>query len=77
VRRHWRGNLIVNNELDRTKAETLIADGVDAVSFGRAFIANPDLVEKLRHGSSVADFDPSKLYTAGAEGYTDYPALTG
>lgn len=77
VREHWRGAVILNNELDRTKAEHLIEQGAEAISFGRSFIANPDLVGRLKSNSPLAVFDPAKLYTPGPAGYIDYAPLTG
>jgi N-ethylmaleimide reductase len=75
VRRYWRGAIIANNNLDRARAEALLADGVDAVSFGRPFVANPDLVERLRRGVPLARPDRATFYTGEERGYTDYPAL--
>jgi 2,4-dienoyl-CoA reductase-like NADH-dependent reductase (Old Yellow Enzyme family) len=46
----------------------------DAISFGRPFIANPDLVERMQTGAALAEPNPRTFYTAGSEGYTDYPA---
>ncbi len=72
---HWRGNLILNNELDFATASYAIAGGdAQAVSFGRPFIGNPDLVARFRSGTPLAGFDATTLYTAGPMGYTDYPA---
>ena len=72
----WRGNLILNNELDFAQASQIIANGeAEAVSFGRAFIGNPDLVARFRTGTPLAGFDQTKLYTPGPEGFTDYPIL--
>ncbi|NLG58986.1 MAG: alkene reductase, partial [Gammaproteobacteria bacterium] len=45
----------------------------DLVAFGRPFISNPDLVERLRNGWPLADADPATFYGGGAAGYTDYP----
>ena len=45
----------------------------EAVSFARHFIANPDLVERLRQGLPLARFDRKTLYSPGPEGYSDYP----
>jgi N-ethylmaleimide reductase len=45
--------------------------------FGRPFIANPDLVERLQANAPLAAPREDLLYTAGAEGYSDYPALAG
>ena len=57
------------------KAERLIAaDLIDAAAFGRAFIANPDLPERLRTGTELNEPVPATFYGGGAEGYTDYPA---
>ncbi|MDH4611496.1 alkene reductase [Pseudomonas sp. BN102] len=76
VRRHFRGPLILNDGFDGQGAAQAIAAGLgEAVSFARHFIANPDLVERLREQRALAGFDRSTLYTPGARGYTDYPAL--
>ncbi len=56
-------------------AEALAAGWLDAVAFGRAFIANPDLPERLRAGAALNEPDPSTFYGGAAEGYTDYLAL--
>jgi N-ethylmaleimide reductase len=53
----------------------LAAGSAEAVSFGRAFIANPDLVERIRAGAPLAKPDYSLLYTGEERGYTDYPAM--
>jgi len=77
VKAHWRGKLILNNELTRESAIGAIHSGAaDAVSFGRPFIGNPDLVARLRRGVSLADYDKSLTYTPGPHGYTDYPTAT-
>lgn len=76
VKARWRGNLILNNELDPAAAAEVVRTGTaQAVSFGRPFIGNPDLVERIRLGAPLASFDPARLYTPGASGFTDYPAL--
>ena len=51
------------------------AGNADAVGFGKATISNPDLVERLRDGAPLADWDFQTFYTPGPKGYTDYPAL--
>jgi N-ethylmaleimide reductase len=43
------------------------------VAFGKSFISNPDLVERIRLGASLAEPDYSTFYTPGPKGYTDYP----
>lgn len=76
VQQHYRGALVLNDSLTFETASQTVASGVaEAVSFGRPFIGNPDLVERFRRGAALAAFDPATLYTAGAQGYTDYPAL--
>ena len=45
----------------------------DAISFGRPFIANPDLVARLRTGTALNPWDVRTFYSQGPEGYTDYP----
>ncbi|GGE98599.1 alkene reductase [Aliidongia dinghuensis] len=72
----FRGTLIANVEMDRERANRLIERGVaDMVAFGRPYIANPDLVERLKTGAPLAAVDWDTVYGAGPEGYTDYPAL--
>lgn len=76
VREHFGGPVIANNNLKPASAAALIAAGrAEAVSFGRAFIANPDLVERIRAGAPLAKPDYSLLYTGEERGYTTYPAL--
>lgn len=68
--------IIANNMLTAETGRALIKAGrSDAVSFGRAFIANPDLVERIRAGAPLAKPDYSKLYTGEEQGYIDYPTL--
>ncbi len=58
------------------KAQRLLDAGfIDAVAFGRSYIANPDLAERLRAGADLNAPNPKTFYGGGAEGYTDYPAL--
>jgi N-ethylmaleimide reductase len=67
---------IVNNGYDRDMAIEAVAAGrADVVAFGRPFISNPDLVQRLRVGAPFAALDRDTLYGGGAKGYTDYPAL--
>lgn len=75
AREHFRGALIVNDGFDRESADRVLGAGqAAAVSFGRSYIGNPDLVRRLREGLPLADFDLATLYTPGPKGYTDYPA---
>jgi N-ethylmaleimide reductase len=48
---------------------------LDAVSFGKFFISNPDLVERLRNGWPLSPYDPSTFYAVGKKGYTDHPSI--
>jgi len=80
MRRAWRdagatGAWMVNNGYDKAMAEQALASGADLVAFGRLYIANPDLVERLRSGAPLNAVEKATLYGGGAEGYTDYPAL--
>jgi N-ethylmaleimide reductase len=80
LRRAWReagakGAWMVNNGYDRRLAEQALEHGADLVAFGRPFISNPDLVERLRANAPLQDIDKATLYGGGAKGYTDYPAL--
>lgn len=77
LRRRFSNTYIANNGYDRDLAETRLAAGhADLFAFGRPFISNPDLVERLRTGAPLAEMDTATLYGGGAEGYTDYPTLS-
>ena len=71
------GAWMVNNGYDLPLAQQALADGADLVAFGKAFIANPDLVARLRAGGPFNEPDRSTFYGGGEEGYTDYPPLAG
>ncbi len=74
LRKAFQGLFIAAGGFDRAGAEAVIAAGeADLVAFGRPFIANPDLVERLRAGAPLAAPEMSTFYTPGAKGYTDYP----
>ena len=75
ARAHFGGPVIANDGFSpETAAAALQAGTADAVSFGRHFIGNPDLVERISQGWPLAPFDRKTLYTAGEAGYCDYPA---
>ncbi len=75
-RRFFGDRLIGNDSYDLDEAQAAVAAGeMAAVSFGRHFIANPDLVRRWQQNKPLAAFDPSSLYTASEEGYISYPAL--
>jgi 2,4-dienoyl-CoA reductase-like NADH-dependent reductase (Old Yellow Enzyme family) len=76
LKKEFGGPLIANERLNKSQAEGLLLAGVaDAVAFGQAYIANPDLVERLRHDAELNSADPSTFYGTDARGYTDYPVL--
>ncbi|MGX9935931.1 alkene reductase [Advenella kashmirensis] len=76
LRRQFRNTYIANNGYDLELANARLEEGkADLFAFGRPFIANPDLVERLKTGAPLADLDQATLYGGGAKGYIDYPAL--
>jgi N-ethylmaleimide reductase len=76
VRERFNGAIIGAGAYTPEKAEALIEKGlIDAVAFGRDYIANPDLVERLHHNAELNAQHPETFYGGGAEGYTDYPTL--
>jgi N-ethylmaleimide reductase len=76
IRERFGGAVIVNGDFDRETAEAALArDEADLVSFGRLFLANPDLPERLRLDGPYNEPDVATFYGGGPEGYTDYPTL--
>ena len=83
IRAAWPGTLIANPVLPELSAATigvesarLLAAGADLIALGRPFLANPDLVRRLALGAPLNPVrDRYLMYTGGATGYTDYPAL--
>ena len=69
------GAWMVNNGYDLALAQQSLAGGADLVAFGKSFIANPDLTERLRRGGPFNEPDRNTFYGGGAQGYTDYPTL--
>lgn len=77
LRQRFKNVYIANNGYDEKLARAqLDADKADLIAFGHHFVANPDLVDRLKLGAPLAQLNPATLYGGGAEGYTDYPALT-
>jgi N-ethylmaleimide reductase len=66
---------MVNNGYDKALAEQALAGGADLVAFGKPYIANPDLVHRLRENAPLNVGNKATFYGGGAEGYTDYPTL--
>jgi 2,4-dienoyl-CoA reductase-like NADH-dependent reductase (Old Yellow Enzyme family) len=76
IRKVFTNPLVLNQEYTLETAQADIASGLaDAISFGRPFISNPDLVSRLRQGAQVAPDNFKTWYSPGPEGYTDYPTL--
>jgi N-ethylmaleimide reductase len=76
TRERFKGVLVANMGYEAEEADAAIRSGaVDAVAFGRPFIANPDLPERFRSGVPLHAADPSTFYSAGPAGYIDYPRL--
>lgn len=75
-RKAFTGTLVLNQDYARADAMAAVAEGrADAIAFGRPFIANPDLVDRLKHDAPLAKDEMAKWYSRGPEGYTDYPSL--
>jgi N-ethylmaleimide reductase len=70
-----RGAWMVNSGYDRALAERAVDEGADLAAFGRPFIANPDLVRRLRENAPLNTPDRSTFFGGGAKGYIDYPTL--
>lgn len=77
LRSEFSGLFILAGGFDRAGAELAIAEKrADLIAFGRPFLANPDLVERLRTAAPLNAPDMATFYVPGAKGYTDYPVLT-
>ncbi|KVD46802.1 alkene reductase [Burkholderia sp. ABCPW 11] len=74
VRPHFKGALIANGGISVDSAKALVEDErVQLVAFGRSFISNPDLVERIKAGAPLNAFQEKGMYAGGEIGYTDYP----
>lgn len=78
AREHFKGTLLLNGGFTQASGEAAIASGLgDGIVYGKAFIANADLVERFKQPDAPLNkLDAATLYTPGPKGYTDYPALT-
>jgi N-ethylmaleimide reductase len=79
IRRAYRGDLIANGGFTPESAAALISEGgAEAISFGKLFISNPDLPQRIRDAVPLSPFDRTTFYTFDEKGYTDYsPATDG
>jgi N-ethylmaleimide reductase len=76
IRKAFDGPLVLNSDYTLERAQAALDAGeADAIAFGRPFISNPDLVERLRTGAPLAPDVMATWYSQGPEGYVDYPAL--
>jgi 2,4-dienoyl-CoA reductase-like NADH-dependent reductase (Old Yellow Enzyme family) len=76
MRSRYSGGILLNSDYDGPSARERMAEGIaDGISFGRPFISNPDLVDRIRHGLPLSPGDVSTYYSGSAEGYIDYPTF--
>jgi hypothetical protein len=76
LKREFGGLMIANEGFTQETGEAAIARGdADAIAYGKLIISNPDLVERIRTGAPLNEWDMKTFYTHDAVGYTDYPAL--
>ncbi|RKR26231.1 N-ethylmaleimide reductase [Acidovorax sp. 93] len=78
LRAAFDGPFILAGGFNKTSVQQALSEGrADLIAMGRPFIANPDLVERMRQDAPLNAPDPATFYTPGAKGYTDYPTLGG
>ncbi|TVP89159.1 MAG: alkene reductase [Pseudomonadaceae bacterium] len=76
IRAAYQGTLILAGGMNAESGHAAIESGLaDLIAFGRPYIANPDLVQRIETNAEWNDINPKTLYGGGAEGYTDYPVL--
>jgi 2,4-dienoyl-CoA reductase-like NADH-dependent reductase (Old Yellow Enzyme family) len=76
MRQFYSGKIVINSDSDWHDGHRRLIDGnADAISIGRLFIANPDLVKRIATGARLNEGDPSTFYSGDARGYTDYPTM--
>jgi N-ethylmaleimide reductase len=76
IRSVFHNPLVLNSDFDGTRGQAALDAGIaDAVSFGRTFLANPDLPARIAAGARLNEPDMATFYTRGPKGYTDYPTL--
>ena len=72
----YSGKILLNSDYDGSNARERMAEGIaDGISFGRPFISNPDLVQRIALGAPLSPGDVDTFYSGGAAGYVDYPNL--
>lgn len=76
IRNAYSGFMVGNMGYSADEAEAeIVARRLDAVAFGVPFIGNPDLPTRFAKNAQLTIADPQKFYSAGSEGYSDYPFL--
>ncbi|TAI67811.1 alkene reductase [Bradyrhizobium sp. Leo170] len=76
LRKRFKQAYMANNGYDFALANKVLESGAaDLIAFGKLFISNPDLVERLKQGAALNEWDKNTFYGGGANGYTDYPTL--
>jgi N-ethylmaleimide reductase len=76
LRKRFKQTYMANNGYDLALANKMLDSGAaDLIAFGKPFISNPDLVERLKAGAPLNEWDKNTFYGGGAKGYTDYPTL--
>ncbi|MBK7274984.1 MAG: alkene reductase [Rubrivivax sp.] len=76
LRGAFKGAYILAGGFDAASAEKALTEGqADLIAFGRPFLANPDLLARMRSGATLNAPEMGTFYTPGAKGYTDYPAM--
>ena len=77
LKREFGGVYIANEKFTIEQSTAALTEGwADAIAFGVKYIANPDLVARLRSGAALNELDRDTMYGGGAAGYSDYPAMT-
>lgn len=77
IRPHFSGNYIANGGFDPERASKRVSEDAFAVAFGRPFISNPDLPERIKKKAPLAEADQNTFYGGDEKGYTDYPTYSG
>ncbi len=74
MKKAFGGTMVISGGLDKSKAEAALENDLgELVAFGKPFISNPDLVNRMKNNIELAEYDQSTFYTPGPKGYTDYP----
>jgi N-ethylmaleimide reductase len=77
LRKAWPRTFFIGGSFDQASGQQAVNDGlVDLIGLGRAFLANPDLVQRMQKGQALAAADMGTFFTPGAKGYTDYALAT-